>query len=57
MLAVERQKNILQTIHKDGFVKVNTLSLKYNVSEETIRRDLQKLESKDICTGRMAVRI
>ena len=46
MLAVERQKNILQTIHKDGFVKVNTMSIKYNVSEETIRRDLQKLESK-----------
>ena len=46
MLAVERQKNIIQILHRDGFVKVNNLSLEYNVSEETIRRDLQKLESE-----------
>jgi len=46
MLAVERQKKIIQILHRDGFVKVNNLSLEYNVSEETIRRDLQKLESE-----------
>ncbi len=45
MLAVERQKKILQILHKDGFVKVTNLSVEYDVSEETIRRDLQKLES------------
>ncbi len=46
MLAVERQKRILQRLHGDGFVKVNRLSTEYNVSEETIRRDLQKLEGE-----------
>ena len=46
MLAVERQKKIIQILHRNGFVKVNKLSLEYSVSEETIRRDLQKLESE-----------
>ena len=46
MLAVERQKKIIRILHRDGFVKVNSLSLEYDVSEETIRRDLQKLESE-----------
>lgn len=44
MLAVERQKIILHILHRDGIVKINELSAKFNVSEETIRRDLNKLE-------------
>ena len=46
MLAVERQKNILEVLKRDGIVKVNLLSGEYGVSEETIRRDLQKLEAE-----------
>lgn len=46
MLAVERQKKIIQILHRDRFVKVNELSHDYKVSEETIRRDLQKLEGR-----------
>ncbi len=44
MLAVERQKKIMQVLHRDGIVKVGQLSVSFGVSEETIRRDLQKLE-------------
>ena len=44
MLAVERQKKIMQVLHRDGIVKVGELSTGFGVSEETIRRDLQKLE-------------
>ncbi len=46
MLAVERQKRILQILHREGIVKVNQLSKMFKVSEETIRRDLGKLELK-----------
>ena len=44
MLAVERRKKILQILHKEGIVKVSNLSREFNVSEETVRRDLSKLE-------------
>lgn len=44
MLAVERQRLILQSIGRDRRVLVSELSAAYGVSEETIRRDLQKLE-------------
>ncbi len=46
MLAVERQKKILQILHREGIVKVNQLSKAFHVSEETVRRDLAKLEAK-----------
>lgn len=44
MLAAERRKLILDKIHEDKKVIVNELSREYGVSEETIRRDLEKLE-------------
>jgi len=44
MLAVERQKKIMQILHREGIVKVSETSVSFGVSEETIRRDLQKLE-------------
>jgi len=46
MLAVERRKRILQILHREGIVKVSQLSRKFNVSEETVRRDLAKLEQR-----------
>ncbi len=46
MLAIERQKKILRMLHRDGIVKISQLSAKFNVSEETIRRDLNKLEKE-----------
>ena len=44
MLAAERRNLILEKIREDKKVIVNVLSKEFDVSEETIRRDLEKLE-------------
>lgn len=44
MLAIERRAEIMNIIRRDQSVRVNELSDKYNVTEETIRRDLDKLD-------------
>ncbi len=44
MLAIERRNEILEKLQKEKRVVVNELSKFYNVTEETIRRDLEKLE-------------
>ena len=46
MLPIERRGEILQKLMIDGKVVVNELAEKYEVTEETIRRDLEKLESE-----------
>lgn len=43
MLAVERRKRILERVHAEKKVIVSELSKEYKVSEETIRRDLERL--------------
>lgn len=45
MLATERQKKIVKNLKEFQFVKVVELSKELNVTEETIRRDLEKLEA------------
>ncbi len=45
MLPIERRGEILQKLMMDGRVVVNELAEKYEVTEETIRRDLEKLET------------
>lgn len=44
MLALERRNLILEKLQEDKRVVVSELSQLYNVSEETIRRDLDKLD-------------
>lgn len=44
MLALERRNIIIQTLNAEGKVIVSSLSRKFNVTEETIRRDIDKLE-------------
>ena len=46
MLAVERRNRILANIRNDKRVHVGELSQFFNVSEETIRRDLEQLEKE-----------
>lgn len=46
MLAIERRQEIMQQLKDEKSVRVNELAVKYNVTEETIRRDLDTL-SKD----------
>lgn len=44
MLAIERRNKILSILQKESRVVVSDLSKAFNVTEETIRRDLEKLE-------------
>ncbi len=48
MLALERQKRILEILSIEGAVMVSKLSVELGVTEETVRRDLEKLESKEL---------
>lgn len=48
MLAIERRKEILAKLQQNKRVLVNDLSKTYNVTEETIRRDLEKLEKEGL---------
>ena len=48
MLALERQKRILDILSIEGAVMVSKLSLELGVTEETVRRDLEKLEAKEM---------
>ncbi len=48
MLALERQKQITEMVERDKSVKVIDLSKMFDVTEETIRRDLEKIEKMGI---------
>ena len=50
MLAAERRRVITERIKATGQVVVSTLSTEFQVSEETIRRDLEWLEKEGIAT-------
>lgn len=50
MLAAERRQYIMDIAQNDKRVLVSELSQKFNVTEETIRRDLEKLEKEGILT-------
>ena len=41
MLAIDRRNDIMEQIRQEGSVRVTDLSAKYDVTEETIRRDLE----------------
>jgi DeoR/GlpR family transcriptional regulator of sugar metabolism len=47
MFAVERQKKIIEFLKSDGAVWVSKLSVELGVTEETVRRDLEKLEKQE----------
>ena len=48
MLANERQRRICEEVNKNGAVTVSDLVKKFNVSVETVRRDLLNLEKKNM---------
>ena len=48
MLTVERQSYIKETAKKSGAVKTDDLMKRFNVSAETIRRDLIELEAQGV---------
>jgi DeoR/GlpR family transcriptional regulator of sugar metabolism len=45
MLRKERQSKILQILEKEGKVVAKELSMRWDVSEDTIRRDLREMDS------------
>ena len=45
MLAIERRNEILEKLQSEKCVVVSELSQHYGVSEETIRREVEKLEN------------
>ncbi|HEY0611679.1 MAG TPA: DeoR family transcriptional regulator, partial [Chitinophaga sp.] len=45
---VNRRKEILQKLHRQGQVIISELSKEFNVSEVTIRNDLDQLEQKNM---------
>lgn len=47
MFALERQKKILEMLSDEGAVTVSNLSSVLSVTEETVRRDLEKLEKQE----------
>ena len=48
MFALERQKRILEILNSTGAVWVGKLSTELGVTEETVRRDLEKLEKQEV---------
>lgn len=44
MLVAERHREIVSLVEKEGSVRVTELARLFNVTEETIRRDLERLE-------------
>lgn len=48
MLAVERRNKIIELLHQEQRILVSQLSRMFDVTEETIRRDLEKLEATGI---------
>jgi DeoR/GlpR family transcriptional regulator of sugar metabolism len=50
MLAEQRRLKILELVREEGSARVSNLSKLFNVSEPTIRQDLEKLESEGYVT-------
>ena len=48
MFMEERLEEILKILKRDGKVLVKDLSIKFNVTEGMIRKDLQKLEQEGL---------
>lgn len=50
MLALERRNIIIKRLSEEGKIVVSPLAQEFNVSEETIRRDIEKLEMEGLAT-------
>jgi len=48
MLGIERRRRIMEKLNEEQKVYVSELAKLFSVTEETIRRDLEKLEGKDL---------
>ncbi len=48
MLGIERRNKIMEILHRDSKVYVSQLAKEFGVTEETVRRDLEKLEDQQL---------
>ena len=48
MLGPERRQKIMDILRQDSKVYVSQLAKIFNITEETIRRDLEKLEQQNL---------
>lgn len=53
----ERHKYILESLAKNGFIKVNEIAKELEVTPVTIRKDLKHLEEKNFFTVLMEVQV
>lgn len=53
----ERHKYILESLAKNGFIKVNEIAKELEVTPVTIRKDLKHLEEKNFSTVLMEVQV
>ena len=51
MLAIERRREILERLRIDGKVLVSELAKAFDVTEETVRRDLEKLDKEGLVSN------
>lgn len=48
MLGIERRQKIMEILQRDNKVYVAKLAQEFNITEETVRRDLEKLEKQNL---------
>ena len=48
MLGIERRRRIMERLNEEKKVYVPQLAQEFKVTEETIRRDLERLENEDL---------
>ena len=49
MFIEERHQEIYQYIQEHGKILISEIATKYNISDESARRDLRLLEQKGLC--------
>ena len=50
MYYIERKSKILELLQEERSVSVDSLAMAFDVSKETIRRDLRQMESEGLLT-------
>ncbi len=50
MLAIERKNELISRLNQEGKIIVSDLAKEFNVTEETIRRDIEKLVNEGLAT-------
>jgi DeoR/GlpR family transcriptional regulator of sugar metabolism len=55
MLQIERQNQLLQWLHQQGFLSTIEIANHFKISQMTVWRDVENLEDQGLVNGCMAV--